>query len=897
MDPALKQRANAACCARNALANVVESVAPTGCVRIGSQRGYLFFGCSSFGPRYMSNIHQKVMVFLARCWLIPAVIILLLSGCDRGADNQNVDARVQQLLDRGEVRAAVIELKSALQASPDKVNLRLSLGRALLQQRDYPAAEKELTRALGAGASVFLAVEPLSRALYAQGRFVALLDQLPPDLLPVGRRHWVQLQVMRGKAQRALGQGVAAAVSFNAALDANEGDAGALVGLALLAMDEERMSRATSFLEAAVKSAPLDLEVWYAVGRLHFTEGRYDEAIEAYRRAVAAEPKAFAPRIGLAWSQLAVHRLDAVGDQANAVLRQHPKHPSANYLLAAVAFEQSKYELAGTYLQEVLRVAPKDSRALLLAAINSHAAGNPAQAESRLHEFLELQSDFVPAQTLLAELRVLQGHAGKAYRGLLYVARQAGLEQELALHLARLALHNGLPLEGRAWLKMVVDAGNRDPAVQRAKAKLDQGFIKQALSQLESTTPFGDRPVFTSAGVSAHERREEMRSVVTLLRAHDFASALQRAGVLALPGDAGARNLLGIAQAAIGDVEAARQSFEQALELSSSQDQELGPALNLVWLEIALGNYTDARERLDRLQSTTPVPARVLNARAHLAVLEDRHDDAIEWLQKALDVDPASVPTRLILTRLLLLRGDLGQARAAIQPAYRLQPDASAVLALMTEIKERSAPDLVVESGRVRERTDLDDADDPGDVPDALEKWVADNPNHLAGRQALAAAYLNASRPREALQHLVWVEARYPDNVAALNNLAIAYAGLGDIGSALIYAENANQADAENGEVEDTWGWLLVLSGRPDEGLELLEQSIKRLPGNLEIRYHLAEALLRVGRETEAFEQLARALAGGQGFFGDDLARKLFARLQSDDAGVGASKETPASPQ
>ena len=76
-------------------------------------------------------------------------ITLLLVGCD--GIGQRTDAeyveRAQDHLDKGELRAASIELKNALVQNPNHPQARWLLGKIYLEFGQYAAAEKELTRA------------------------------------------------------------------------------------------------------------------------------------------------------------------------------------------------------------------------------------------------------------------------------------------------------------------------------------------------------------------------------------------------------------------------------------------------------------------------------------------------------------------------------------------------------------------------------------------------------------------------------------------------------------------------------------------------------------------------------------------------------------------------------
>ena len=85
--------------------------------------------------------------------LTLAIILLLLSGCDAAPDSATLLANAAAAQDRGDHRAAVIELKNLLQAQPEHREARWRLGSIYLQLGQGRAAVKELERAQRLGHS------------------------------------------------------------------------------------------------------------------------------------------------------------------------------------------------------------------------------------------------------------------------------------------------------------------------------------------------------------------------------------------------------------------------------------------------------------------------------------------------------------------------------------------------------------------------------------------------------------------------------------------------------------------------------------------------------------------------------------------------------------------------
>src|SRR3990167_3401691 len=88
---------------------------------------------------------------LARAgWHRSALLVCLtaaLSGIAYGDDYQDAWNKAQQLLKQKDTRAAVIELRNALQEKPESLEARLLLAELYYQDGNLPAAEKEFDKA------------------------------------------------------------------------------------------------------------------------------------------------------------------------------------------------------------------------------------------------------------------------------------------------------------------------------------------------------------------------------------------------------------------------------------------------------------------------------------------------------------------------------------------------------------------------------------------------------------------------------------------------------------------------------------------------------------------------------------------------------------------------------
>ena len=104
-----------------------------------------------------------------------------------------------------------------------------------------------------------------------------------------------------------------------------------------------------------------------------------------------------------------------------------------------------------------------------------------------------------------------------------------------------------------------------------------------------------------------------------------------------------------------------------------------------------------------------------------------------------------------------------------------------------------------------------------------------------------------------------------PDDLATLNNLACLYVDNvkpSEPATALEFSQKAYDLMRKQGLSEplimDTHGWVLVRTGRYQEGLIMLQEVVQRQPF-LEARYHLAEAYIKGNHPDAAVRQLQAA--------------------------------------
>jgi Flp pilus assembly protein TadD len=159
-----------------------------------------------------------------------------------------------------------------------------------------------------------------------------------------------------------------------------------------------------------------------------------------------------------------------------------------------------------------------------------------------------------------------------------------------------------------------------------------------------------------------------------------------------------------------------------------------------------------------------------------------------------------------------------------------------------------------------------------------LQQWLKDHPDDLDALEYAAAENMKIGRSDTAITQYERILQTKPSNAMTLNNLAIAYQRQKD-GRAVPTAERAYKLAPNSPLIIDTLGWILIEQGDSARGLELVQRAAASMPGNPEVRYHLAVGLAKSGDKIRARKELESLLAGHENFAQRDDAKSLLGRL------------------
>jgi len=181
-------------------------------------------------------------------------------------------------------------------------------------------------------------------------------------------------------------------------------------------------------------------------------QGDYEEALERYRRVIAAAPSCYPARIGIVRILIRLGREDEAHDDVERLLERFNEEREVLLRAVEVFLQTGALERADTLLSEALSRYPEDSVLLRKRALLLEKTGRVEQARriTRVVENREGES----SESLLVRVRLLreQGRSGQAL-----LEAQRGVQEypestELRLELAHLLLERDRPADAREVL-------------------------------------------------------------------------------------------------------------------------------------------------------------------------------------------------------------------------------------------------------------------------------------------------------------------------------------------------------------------------------------------------------------------------------------------------------------
>ena len=571
--------------------------------------------------------------------------------------------------ERKDDAGAIIQLKNALREDARMLPALVLLGQAHLRKGEPTAAEHAFAGAETLGAARTQIAVYQAQAYLDQGKARALLEKFGADGLSPQAR--LEMLLLRARAQIALSQFDAAMASAGLAAKTQGGEARALALQAQIQLTTGQYQEAQTIIQRALQSSPRDPAALNVRASISHAQGDLSAALRDYGSVIAAQPLSLDARLARAAIYLDLKRDQEAKVDIDYLQKHFSYDPRAAYLRALYAGRRGDVVGTRQALQEVTRTLAGLSREFiaasdqlkLLGGLAHHALGEYERAKTYLVPYQEKHPSEAGARKLLGSIYLAEAQFERAI-AILQPALRAYPDDVRVMSMLG-AAYMGQGNHGKAALLF-----------QEAAAAHDSPEIQTGLGI--SLLSAGQKEAGFNALLRAYQQAPASQTGVPLALSYLKRADPKRAVAIMLdilkrePANISARNLLGVAQLAAGDVAGARASYTSAINASP---RFYAAHLNLARLDEAAGHPDRARQRYLGILKVAP---KHMDAMLQIARLEEeagRNAEALRWLGKAVGLHGKDLRPRLALHGLYLRSGQAQQALDAAKEAQAIAPN------------------------------------------------------------------------------------------------------------------------------------------------------------------------------------------------------------------------------
>lgn len=610
---------------------------------------------------------------------LPVLLMaLMLAAC--GDKPEALLLSAKDYLAKNDNKAAVIQIKNALQANPDMPEARYLLGTTLLNSGDPVGAETELRKALDLKHARDAVIPQLAKALLAQGQAKKLTDELSKTEL--GQPHaTASLQMALTSAYAMQGKNELSQAALNAALQAEPGNADALIEQVRQKASSGDFDGALAMLQDVIAKAPSNHEAWKLKGDIYLrAKNQPAEALTAYRKAVDLRPDFLAGHAAILTMLLVQGQFPEAGKQLEQLKKAAPSHPQTQYFEAQLAYQKKDYVLARDLLQKVLSVAPDDVLAQQLAGIVALQLNAWGPAQTHLSRALQSAPQLPLARRGLIMAYLRSGQPAKALEALLPGLERSVIDPELLTLAGQVYLQNGDVKKAEGYFVQAARHSPQDPAKRTTLAltRLMSGTTDGVFEELNDIAGSDAGTTADMALISAHARRKEFDKA---LKAVDGLEKKQ-------PGKPLAAQLRAQIQLEKRDVVGARKSFEQVLEIDPNY---FSAVAGLAALDLADKQPERAKKRVEAVLARDPKNTQALLALAEIAATSGAEKKEVaKHLTAAIAASPTDAVPRFLLIEFHVRNQDLKEAMSVAQNAVAALPDNAKLLEALGGVQQAS---------------------------------------------------------------------------------------------------------------------------------------------------------------------------------------------------------------
>ena len=404
-----------------------------------------------------------------------------------------------------------------------------------------------------------------------------------------------------------------------------------------------------TFFSHIVARNPTAREAHRNLGEALTREGRWEEALDAFRVAVEQAPDDAREHSNVGAALFKLGRVDEAEESLRHALALDPRSPYALQNLAALELDRQRYEEAVDLYRRLVEISPRNPSAHQDAGMALYHLGRFDEAIEALRRAVALRSDLPAAGALYVTMGKAARELGRNGAAAAWFERAAALEPtdpEPLFELAALRSSEQRTEEAAAYLRRARALRPDDAATLHRTGEVlrTQSRFAEAISAyrdaLAADPDFA--PAHAGLGIALYQSRRYEQALESMTTALALQPELPVAASLHL--------LMGHSRGALGEPAAAVDQYERALAIDPRNNEALD--------HLALSRFE-----------------------------EQRYHEALELYGRMAEIDPENARTHANRGAALFHLGRLEEALASFERAVALDPDSETAATAMREVR------------------------------------------------------------------------------------------------------------------------------------------------------------------------------------------------------------------
>lgn len=801
------------------------------------------------------------MISANRSLTCAAALILLSTACSGDAE-QALLGNARNSIEKHDLAAASIDLRSVLQKNPDSAQARYLFGRLLLESGNAQQAEIELRKAQELKYSVDEVAPLLARALIERQQYSSILSDFAALKLTNPEKQ-ADLTAIVASAYASTGKLNEAKALIDSAAESAPDNPSVRMVQARIAAANGDVEGALRILDTAVGTGKGSFDIWRLEGDLLFY-GKSDGqgAYTAYEKALKIRPGDVYTRSQLITIDLRRGDLKAAERSYGELAKAHPGNFQTKFIGANIAMLKGDYARARDLATQLLRQT-KDNPSLLLLIGAAELKLN-SLGEAERHAGMALASDpkSAAARRLLAAVHLRMGQPDKALEKLRPLLEGTAPDPEAMTLAAEAYLQDGDLKKSESFFARVAKErpGDVKARTALALAKIGSGSADAGLAELQSIAASDKGTLADMALIDARMRRRDFDG------AQRAVDALERK----IPDKPLPADIRGRIYLLMRDNAKARASFEAAV---SRDPAYFASIAMLARLDVAENKPAAAQQRLEAFLKADPRNAAALVALADVrSTMGAAADEVTQILARAVSANPTDVAARLLLVQSWLGRNNAKQAIVVAQDGLATAPDEPRLLDALgaAQLADGAISQSLNTFGKLatlQPRSALTQlrladanlrAGNMQAAESALRKALDISPELPGAQRWLISLAVRAKQPEKALLVARSIQKQRPGDVTGYLFEGDAQAAFKDWDSA-VRAYRAGLSKRGGGEAALRLRAVLIDAKRQSEADKFAAEWIKQHPREVQLRSQMALEAMR-GEEFSLAERRYREI-------------------------------------